>query len=160
MKKLNISGIIITCIGIFAISMVAWTVYKAVTNPVQMENLYQNNYHIVDQNFNTIKRDISLFDAKYKLKINPKKLFRGTNQILISIKKNKNQQTIKNAKINILLTRPHTNNENKNIQMNYSNNQYKSDTFDIQNLGRYQLRIKIEIDNLVVYKEYNFFIEK
>lgn len=152
----NISGIIIICIGIFVTGMVVWTVKKAVSHPVQMENLYQTNYHNVDYTYNDIIRDIKLFDTKYELFVDTKNLHRGTNQILLSIKQDNNY--IKNANITLLLTRPHTNSENQTIQTKIEQNSYQSESFVIQNRGRYKLLVKIDINNLKVHKEYKFFI--
>ena len=159
MKYLNnISGIIIICIGLFVTSMVVWTVYKAISHPVQMENLYQSDYHSVDYTYNDIRRDIALFNTKYTLDINTKELNRGTNQILLSVV-NKQTKQLQDTNITLLLTRPHTNNENQDILISKIKDQYSSEIFNIKNIGRYKFLIQIKIDDIVAHLEYKFFVK-
>ena len=156
-KQFNFTALAIVCVAIFAVSMVYWTVNTAISNPVQVENMYMSNYQYVDRNIIEIRESEKKFDKKFEFQIVNKNFTVGENKIIFNLI-NKKSKTFQNAKVSFIVTTPYTNEFNKNYIPTLINNQFISNvTFKKQ--GRWIFMIKIEIDKLTIFKHIEVYIE-
>lgn len=131
----------------------AWTIKIALDNPVQMDSYYMQKYQEVDRNINAIEEKqeafFKRFDVDYaKTSIAINKPF----DISFSINDKQKDEKLKDVAITLLVTRPETNEFNKEFTFTNS----KDGIFTAKNLtvnkpGRWQLLAKIK------YKEYEGF---
>ena len=149
-----------------------WTVKHAVSLPVQEVNNYMLKYQQADMNINKIIKDQALFDKSYKIELidvkkekiplENVKWAKSETDVIVHNGKNsfkyrvltKSNQSVDNAKVTFLLTRPHTQRDDvlkKNIAS--VNGTYIVKDIDIKRAGRYTLQIKVVIGDKVGYLE-------
>jgi len=148
MKLINFVFIFVLFLTLFLLS---YTVYKSNETPVEHENLFSLDYQSVSRQFNQIKENEKIFNdyATFSYKyINDK--------LIIDIKnKDMNTSSINILSVKALLTRPHTNKNNKNL-MPY----LKKDTYIIDipklSLGKWRINLSVNINikskNIILYK--------
>jgi len=157
----------------FTFGMIIWTVKSAVNTPVFEDKSFLSSYHIVDDDYNNMMEDNKKFLQKYDISfdINNHKvgldvsdmflgrrylekshkhkdfLEVGKNNIFVSIKDKNSSKVIKNAKIEILLTRAIDDKEDMNIKsFDFKDNGYKKEIL-IPIKGYWNLIGKVTIDN-------------
>ncbi len=133
--------------------MCIWTVAIAQSMPIQMDNSYFKDYRDVDMNINEIITKQKEFDTKYNVLLQQKDLKIGENSILVRVT-DKQNSAINNASVDVLLTRPHT--VENDIKLTYSTNKdgvYKFKPFNVQDLGRWQIQTRVTIDKLISYNK-------
>lgn len=156
-----------------------WTLKSAANMPVEKENAYMMAYQDADLNMNEIIASQSAFDAKYSIELanakiikvekdknsrlkqpDPVGLNRGANQFSYRIV-DKNGTEVKDAKVTFLLTRPHTDIDDKKIEnIAYNGKSYETPVIDITKIGRYSLELKAQIGDIVGYFQTPAFLVK
>ncbi len=165
----------------FTFGMIVWTVKSAVNTPVYEDKSFLSSYHIVDDDYNSMMEDNQKFKEKYNVLFNinnnkvglevadvflgqrslKKKhkhrnfLKVGENSISISIVDKNSSSVIKNAKIELLLTRAIKDNGDLDIKsFKFQDNKYETiATVPIK--GHWNLTGKITVDKQIGY----FFIK-
>lgn len=134
----------IVALVLFAVGLGVWTIKAAIDNPVELDNSYMLNYHTVDSDINDILKKQQNFDNNYKLDLLTQKLNSGENLIEIVLK-DKNDNIIDNAKVEILVTRPDTTKFDKKLTASFKNGKYIAKV-NLEKEGRWNIVIKTEID--------------
>ena len=129
-----------------SLSLLAWTTVTSIQNPVEHENLFSTSYKDLDANFNKIKADEIEFNKLSSL--NYEVL---NDKIIMSVN---NEAKIISTKA--LLTRPHTNKDNQELDI--VNKKLQSLEVSIPKLtkGKWKVNIKMEVEldtnKLTIYK--------
>jgi len=165
----------------FGIYMIIWTVKSASSVPVHESNDFMLKYQRADRDINSILNDKKIFDSKFQIELqnkkiiilnkedqnsnskrkqtNPIELINGENYFAYTIKTN-NGIIVNDANMTFLLTRPHTRNDDnveENIQI--KDGIYKTQKFNIIHPGRYSLQTRIQIGNIVGYSEISAYLK-
>lgn len=148
-------GIFLMIIGV--VILIIWTVNFALSNPVQEENRFMQGYHNVNNNINEIQQAQEAFESKYTLVAPEENLVLGSNQIRIQIMEHSGN-TYDSAKIEAFLTRPHTNRNDRPLNIiSDANGDYLTDIFEIADKGRWTIRYRIQTDMGVTFYDQNLF---
>jgi len=158
---------------IIGISLGYWTVKHATALPVQESNEYMMKYQQADLNINDILEKKAHFDQKYRIAIvgakegnieleNTKRakkehtvlLEKGINTFVYSLTDSKGEPYV-DANVTFLLTRPFTVKDDILVKSVPSHDgKYVIKDINITKPGRYQLQLKVQIDeNTVGYSE-------
>ncbi len=144
-------GITLSIIGIAG--MCIWTIVIAQSLPVEMDNTYFADYREVDENINEMIMKQKAFETKYNVNIEKKDFIIGQNSIEMSIT-NKQNALVNDAKVDIVVTRPHTTSTDKKLVFTKSENGiYKFEPFEVNELGRWQIQSRVSINDLVAYNK-------
>lgn len=151
MTSLKATNIAFVSIFTISLSLLSWTVYKAVSNPVEKENFFLKDYKTAERTYNKLIENENSFDKKINFQYTITK-----DKIILSFKNKKTNQAMTNLKIKALLTRPHTNKENIYLNISKDNNNYILNKVK-SNLGKYRVILEIqELDkhnkNITIYK--------
>lgn len=139
----------------------AWTIKIALDNPVEMDTFYMEKYQKVDQNINEIMELQEKFNAKYDLRYSTESFVMGKNSFSIKLLDKENGKEIENAKVTLLLSRPETNKDNKEMKPSkIENGNYIFDVIEILKPGRWQILTKIEIGEFKGYSKYEVYAAK
>lgn len=152
-----------TIIGMILATVVAcaWTIKIALDNPVEMDTFYMEKYQKVDQNINEIMELQEKFNAKYDLRYSTESFVMGKNSFSIKLLDKENGKEIENAKVTLLLSRPETNKDNKEMKPSkIENGNYIFDVIEILKPGRWQILTKIEIGEFKGYSKYEVYAAK
>jgi len=136
----------------FTVGMGTWTLVTAINNPVEMDNSYMRNYHQVDADLNKILQSGFKFDKKYEFSLLNSDLQEGENELKIDIK-DKNGNVVKDAKIEILVTRPETTKLDKNLKAQFDGEEYRAKVM-LDKKGRWNIQIRVVIKDLEKFKTY------
>ncbi len=137
---------------LFTIGMGTWTVVTAINNPVEMDNSYMMNYHQLDKDINKILASEKEFDKRYEFDLLTKDLKEGENTLLIEVK-DKNGNIIKDAKIDILVTRPETTKLDKKLKASFKEGKYVAEVV-LDKKGRWNIIVRVKIGDLERFKTY------
>jgi len=136
-----------------------WTIKVAVNNPVQLDNSYMMKYQDVDEKINDILAKQKVFDSKYIINLDMNKLKVGKNKIVISLT-DIDGNMVKNPKITAIVTRPTTGKYDILLKkFTPDNNLFVSEAFELKNGGRWNIEVKVKIDDDIGYKTYKLFIK-
>jgi len=155
-----------------AFTLSFWTVKTALSLPVQESNMFMMKYQQADINMNDILESKMIFDSKYTIEIQnvnmitmtdniysnrPQpdviKLSKGTNNFRYIIK-SKDGKIIKNAKVDFLLTQPHSRKEDVMLEnISNVNGIYNTKAIEITKAGRYTLQLRVTIGDDTGYSE-------
>ncbi len=139
-------GMIIGCV-----IACGFTVKIAIDNPVEMDTFYMEKYQKVENNINEIMELQGKFDAKFDLAYSTEKFVMGQNSITLKLT-DKSGEAINNANITMMLSRPDSNKENKQLlPSNVENGNYTFGPFEINKPGRWQILSKIELGEFKGY---------
>lgn len=128
-----------------------WTIKIALDNPVEMDTFYMEKYQKVDQTINEIIELQAKFDAAFNLTYSTEQFAIGQNSITLKLT-DKSGKTINDANIIMMLSRPETNKDNKQMKASkVENGLYTFGPFDIQKPGRWQILSKIEMGDFKGY---------
>jgi len=142
-----------TVVGMILGCVVAcgWTIKIALDNPVEMDTFYIEKYQKVDQNINEIIELQTAFDAAFDLSYSTEQFVMGQNTMTLKLT-DKSGKVVNNATITMMLSRPETNKDNKQMKpSNVENGLYTFGPFDIQKPGRWQILSKIEMGEFKGY---------
>lgn len=139
-------GMIIGCV----ISC-GFTIKIAMDNPVEMDTFYMAKYQQVDHSINTILELQEKFNAKFDLAYSTEKFVMGQNSITIRLS-DKNGQPVNDANVMMMLSRPDSNKENKEMKPSLvENGNYTFGPFEITKPGRWQILSKIDVGEFKGY---------
>lgn len=150
-------------VGMILATVVAcgWTIKIAMSNPVEMDTFYMEKYQKVDQNINEIMELQEKFNAKFDLRYSTESFVIGKNSFSIKLLDKANGKEIENAKITLLLSRPETNKDNKEMQPSkIENGNYIFESIETLKPGRWQILTKIEIGEFKGYSKYEVYATK
>ncbi len=141
---ISIVAVAVLCIDMIMISL---------KNPVYMDDFYLEKYQDVDENINKIIISQKKFDKKYTIQIDMKKKFiKKNNNIKIKIVDKITTINAKNAKIELLITRPDSSKFDKKLSvLEIKDGYYIFEPFDIEKKGRWQIMLKVSIGKLVSF---------
>ncbi len=127
----------------------AWTVKIALDNPVQEDTYFMDKYQYVDTNINELLEKKAKFDAKYRVELINQSFVVGKNNIQLKIEDKSAMSLPKNAKIEILITRPETNKYNQKLTPSSSKeNMFVFNDVKIPKIGRWQVLVKTKAGQL------------
>ncbi|WP_069478735.1 FixH family protein [Sulfurospirillum halorespirans] len=139
-------GMIIGCV----ISC-GFTIKIAMDNPVEMDTFYMAKYQQVDHSINTILELQEKFNAKFDLAYSTEKFEMGQNSITIRLS-DKSGQPVNDANVMMMLSRPDSNKENKEMKPSLvENGNYTFGPFEINKPGRWQILSKIDVGEFKGY---------
>ncbi len=142
-------GIFLAILAVVGLSV--WTIQKANENPVVLDEFYFDKYQNVELNYNKIQKAQIAFDKNYNLTHNLKELKLGKNTLTITIT-DKQNNPISNAKVEVKITRPFTNKQDKNLKViTVKDGVYTLSPFEIKNLGRWQILSKVTIGDKISF---------
>lgn len=142
-----------TVVGMILGCVVAcgWTIKIALDNPVEMDTYYMEKYQKVDQNINEIIELQAAFDKAFNLTYSTEQFVMGQNTMTLKLT-DKSGKAINNATIMMMLSRPETNKDNKQMKpSNVENGLYTFGPFEIGKPGRWQILSKIEMGEFKGY---------
>ncbi len=141
---ISIVAVAVLCIDMIMISL---------KNPVYMDDFYLEKYQDVDENINKIIISQKKFDKKYTIQIDMKKKFiKKNNNIKIKIADKVTTKDVKNAKLELLVTRPDSSKFDKKLSvLEIKDGYYIFEPFDIEKKGRWQIMLKVSIGKLVSF---------
>ena len=141
---ISIVAVAVLCIDMIMISL---------KNPVYMDDFYLEKYQDVDENINKIIISQKKFDKKYTIQIDMKKKFiKKNNNIKIKIVDKVTTKDVKNAKLELLVTRPDSSKFDKKLSvLEIKDGYYIFEPFDIEKKGRWQIMLKVSIGKLVSF---------
>ena len=149
-----------------------WTIKSASTVPVERENAYMMSYQDADENINEILASQEKFNQNYSIKIldtkiiqvekdkNSRKSFvdpiglqKGENQFRYIVV-DKNGQIVKSANVSFMLTRTHTDIDDRKFdKINIINSAYQTPKINITKPGRYTLVLRVNIGKTTGFLE-------
>ncbi|MCV3417704.1 FixH family protein [Campylobacter lari] len=146
-------GILIS-LGLIVVACIV-TIFIASKAPVYEDNFYFDSYQNVELNYNKIQNRQKTFDENFKLSINDKESFmhkknqvyyinEGRNELRIAIE-NLKDYDLNKLQIQTLLSRPHTNVNDENLQARLEGSDLVLD-FNIKEKGVWQILLKITQD--------------
>lgn len=146
---------------LFIIGACVATIVIAVKNPVEMDTFYMEKYQKVDENINEIMVLQEKFNAKFELKYSTESFVIGQNSIAIKLIDKQTSQEVGDAKVVLLLSRPETNKDNKEMKPSkIENGTYTFDTIETLKPGRWQILTKIEVGEFKGYSKYEVYATK
>lgn len=131
--------------GIFLAGLL-YVLIISFSTPVEMANDYQMTYREFDKNHDQIVRAEKEFDKRYNAKpISDYNLMPSGNHVIIELK-DISGNSINNAKVTAIATRPDTSKYDIILPaFGFKNGQYISNAFDLPKFGRWQIEYKIEL---------------
>ncbi len=150
-------------IGMILATVVAcgWTIKIALSNPVEMDTFYMEKYQKVDQNFNEIVELQNKFNAKFDLSYSTDSFIIGKNSIAIKLLDKQSGKEVSDASITLLLSRPETNKDNKEMKPSkIENGTYTFETIETLKPGRWQILTKVEVGEFKGYSKYEVYATK
>ncbi len=142
----------IIALVVFAIGMGVWTVKTAIDNPVEIDDTYMMSYQALDKNIYKIEAMKRKFQQRYQVRLLTQKLKFPKTHIEFAIL-TKDGKPVPDADVVVLLTRPETNKYDIKTHAKYVNGRYVVDA-KLPLEGRWNLLLKIKIDDLVDYEKY------
>lgn len=145
-------GITLSIIGVAGLCV--WTIKIAQSLPVEMDNTYFVDYRDVDTNANKMILSQKAFDERYSVNFEVKDLVIGENKLDLTIV-DKTNTPVDNAVIDLVITRPHTTQTDKNLKvLSHEKGLYRFEPFVIEDQGRWQIQAKTTINNLISYNKF------
>lgn len=136
----------------FAIALGVWTVKMAIDNPVELDNSYMMKYQDVDENYYKIEQMAKAFDKSYRIKLLNEKLKKGKNRLIFEVL-DKKGKPVKDAQVELLITRPETSKYDKKIRALYKNGKYEAEV-NLPLEGRWNIITKVTVGNVYRYVTY------
>lgn len=150
--------------GIFLLAMVVvglivLTLKVAISNPVELQGMCQQNSQYVDENANEIAQMRTRLLGQYNIVFEGaiEQTPRDFRQIFLRIREKMSGKIIANAEVKFFLTRPNTTKEDKMLgNGEFVDGLWQSGVFEVQQQGRYQgeALVKINDDSLCIVQEY------
>ena len=133
----------------------AWTVKIALDNPVQEDTYFMDKYQYVDTNINKLLEKKAKFDAKYRVELINQSFVVGKNSIQLKIEDKSTMSLPKNAKIELLITRPETNEYNQKLSPSgIKENMFVFNEVEIPKIGRWQILVRSDIDEFEGFNKF------
>lgn len=151
-------GIVISIILIFCACIA--TIVISLDYPVHMDNYYLNSYQNVDRHYNEIQISQQKFEQKYDVKFAEHSAKIGEEFALSLDISAKNSASLDGIKSEILLTRPETNEFNKNLKTTLSNSAITTENLSLDRPGRWQIMVKLSDGLDTGFYKFEFLIHK
>ena len=142
----------IIALVVFTVALGVWTVKTAIDNPVEIDDSYMMSYQELDKNIYKIQQMKRKFQQRYQVRLLTKKLDFPDAHIEFEIL-TKDGKPVKDAKVEVLLTRPETKKRDIKTQARYVDGRYVVEA-KLPLEGRWNLLLKITIEDLVDYEKY------
>lgn len=140
-------GIIISIV-LVAIAC-AVNVKIALDHPVEYDTYFLSKKQVLDEDINNLLASQDMFNSKYTIDVIYTKFEEKNNEVKIRIINKLTQETIKNANLELLITRPDTSAfDIKPKFLGVSNNEYTFEPFNINKKGRWQILFTTSIGEL------------
>jgi len=137
------------------------TIVIAVRNPVEMDTFYMEKYQKVDENINEIMVLQDKFNAKFELNYSKESFVMGQNSIAIKLIDKQTGKEVGDAKVTLLLSRPETNKDNKEMKPSkIENGNYIFESIETLKPGRWQILTKVEVAEFKGYSKYEVYATK
>lgn len=160
---------------LFGIGMIIWTVKQTTSVHVQESNNYMLKYQTAEMNINEIMKREANFNAKYTLTLQNRTLIKLEEDLQNSNAKRvqkqpvelslgqetfsyairtKSGETVQDANVSFLLTRPHTRvDDHAQEHVNFNGTAYVTKPLELSKKGRYTLMVKVVINDAIGYLE-------
>jgi uncharacterized protein YxjI len=126
--------------------LIIWTIYFATQSSVQDETAFFMHYRDVDLGINELQVSQSDFEKRYAFQTLTKEFALGKNILRFKIL-DQTGKKVSHIKTKILITRPHTNMHNQNVEVqSHVAGIWMTRPFYIRNKGRWKVEYYIEID--------------
>jgi len=143
MKLINTAFIAIASL---ALGLIIYTIIRATSEPIVIENKYMDDYKVVDRNYGEILENEKAFDSAIDYHYKVRKDF-----IEVSLEGDEVALEL------VLLTRPHTKAEDATLATELKSTKERTLTYTIPlpplRQGRYKAILKITHNNNAVFKE-------
>jgi hypothetical protein len=153
-----------------------WTVSSAINMPVNESNRYQKKYQQADMGINQIIEAQQRFDEKYHIapvdfkestfepneflkRSHGKIIALGTQNRLQYRVETRSGDAVNDAIVSFLLTRPHTVADDQKFATLKADNGIYAVAFDLENAGRYTLRLRVQKGDAVGFVEQEAYLE-
>ncbi len=124
-----------------------FSIRAALEHPVQESTYFMEHYQGVEDNAYELEQQKDKFDKNFKILYSLKKFKIGKNSLSLKIIKRATNKPVKNADIDMLLTRYETNDLNKKLKPEkIQNGNYIFKDLDIQKLGRWKVLTTTKVD--------------
>lgn len=135
-------------IGLSIIAVIGFsvaTVGIAMKNPVEMSDYGMQSYHSYDDNVNDIIKAKIAFDQNYTIEFLTPQI-QEKKSVLVYKVSDKTGNTIDNAKIDVVLTRPNTDKFDLNLSNpTVTDGKYTFNEVDLPKVGRWDILAKVSI---------------
>ena len=147
---------------VFIVISCALTIKIALDNPVEMDSFYLEKYQSVDRNFNDIMEKQKAFDQAYVLEYGVRKFTMGKEEtVALKIKDKQKGTYLDNAEVVLMLTRPETNANNKEMRASKTTDgAFLFGPITVDKPGRWQLLAKVKVGVLEGFNKYEVFATK
>lgn len=134
----------------------ALTVNLAVHNPVQESNYFMKTYQDFEDNAYELEKQKDEFDKNFVISYSITKFKIGKNPLKLKIHNRLTKELVNNAHIDLLLTRPETNDFNKKLKpLKVENGVYTFEDLDIKKLGRWKIYTTTTIEKYTGFNSYD-----
>ena len=137
-------GIIISILMIAAACV--FNVMIALDHPVEYDTYFFSKKQVLDDKINDYLASQEEFNKNYNVELILAKLNKENNNISIKVSNKKSGEIIKNAHIELLVTRPDE--SNSDIRPNFTefkDNTYQFSSFDVTKKGRWFIQFKTTV---------------
>ncbi|MFC2491862.1 MAG: 4-hydroxy-3-methylbut-2-en-1-yl diphosphate synthase [Campylobacter curvus] len=130
------------------------TIIISLNHPVQLDSFYMDRYQNVDENINEIKAAQGRFEEKFSVGFGGAefKNLQGRFEFMIAPKSGE----LSNLNAKILLTRPETNEFNKELGSSFQGQILKTDEISLPKEGRWQILLKLNDGNDTGFYRFDF----
>jgi len=136
-------AIVLALLGVAG--MGAWTINKAIENPVEESQIYMRYYQNTMNNVNDIIKAKIAFDKKYNLTFVTDQIHKGDTTIQYKIT-DKSGKSVDNADITVRVTTPYSHDDDINIEnFKVKDGLYTFETIKIPKEGRWNIMAKVSI---------------
>lgn len=136
-------GIVAILMGV--VVLIIYTINFATNAKVQDEIAFFQDHHAVDLNINEIQIAQAEFEKKYSFMPLTQKLEMGENTLRFKVLNN-DSEAVSQIGAKILLTRPHTNVDNQDLDMDSLNQGIvTTNAFNIAKKGRWKVQYFIQV---------------
>jgi len=134
----------------------AFSIKEALNYPVQESTYFMKKYQSVENHAYELEQQKDIFDKNFKIIYSLKRFRVGKNSLSLKIINRKSNKPVKDADIELLLTRPNTNNLNKNLKpIKIENGSYIFRDLDIEKLGRWKILTTTTVDGFRGFNSYD-----
>lgn len=98
------------------VGMGVWTILETAKEPVEESDIYMHKYQEVDDNANKYINAKIAFNKKYSIEYVGQKLDENGSKIAYKITEKDTNQSVEDAKVKVVLTRPQTHNQDMTLQ--------------------------------------------
>lgn len=161
-KDRNYWPIGLSIFGACFIMGLAYVIFVAVKNPVEMDSSHMMSYRDFDNNYNEIMESQKKFDQNYSVEIGKLNIFKDKPASLeLNISSKVDDKALIDANITALITRPDTRKHDIIItEFNKTNNTFVSKPFSVPLEGRWKVIYKLEVGGVQKFVEFETFANR